>query len=371
MSATQTPTEELEEEFRFMITQVASGLEKAECERIVYLKGLPKDTCCPGPEKYDVKLFTLICLEARGFMNPLNPDPLRTLLVKIDRQNLTRFVDDYLSKRMPLMKKIEKERKKSMKKQKKKGENNEQQQHQLGPNAEELFAIKAASSSKEQLKKLQTLTLSYISRLMQNAQALHAVIHDDDSAKGSQVQKEEACRAVVRETEKFNRRFCKVLSAAGIASSKDSTTSEESGVGFTLGMLLIISLLYTVLISIHNTDERKNSDSPMTHRKRFTHQLHSPSMEQGSRQPNSAAYTPVSGGVPVIPPTIVGLPQSPKPFHYKPAAGQQHVGSNDTVKPIRTIGVSRKGPPPPTKPKPTRKQHTTLPQAVFLLCFIT
>ena len=57
MSATRTPTEELDlkEEFRFMITQVASGLEKADCEKIVYLIGLPKDTCCPGPEKYDVK----------------------------------------------------------------------------------------------------------------------------------------------------------------------------------------------------------------------------------------------------------------------------------------------------------------------------
>ena len=236
-SATQTPTEELEEEFRFMITQVASGLEKAECERIVYLKGLPKDTCCPGPEKYDVKLFTLICLEARGFMNPLNPDPLRTLLVKIDRQNLTRFVDDYLSKRMPLMKKIEKERKKSMKKRRKKGEKNEQQ-HQLGPNAEELFLMKAASSTKEQLKRLQTLTLSYISRLMQNAQALHAVIHNDDSSEGSQLQKEEACHAVVEETKTFDRRFRKVLSAAGISSSKDSTSSEESGVGLT-GTIII------------------------------------------------------------------------------------------------------------------------------------
>ena len=223
--------EELEEEFRYMIIQVARGLKRDDCETIVYLKGLPVDTCYPGPEKHDVKLFTLITLEARAFISPLNPDPLKELLEKVNRQDLTKFVDGYLSKRMNLMKKMEKERKKS-KRQKKKGEKNEQQ-HQLGPNAEELFLMKAASSTKEQLKKLQTLTLSYISRLMQNAQALHAVIHNDDSSEGSQLQKEEACHAVVEETKKFDRKFRKVLSAARISSSKDSTSSEESGVGLT------------------------------------------------------------------------------------------------------------------------------------------
>ena len=214
-----------------MNLQLAGGLNRKDCENIVYLESLPTPD---ETSRSNFHLAVLSSLEANGRTSPWMVDYLESLLSEISRQDLLPIVTRYKESRE--YKDVIKERKK-----RNKGKKKDAKAAAEADIEPQLSDSSVASDKNKMVKSLYTLLIMHTTELTRMLEIVREVL--------GKMEEENVDRAmeqflkVAKDGEEFAENLHKVFRDMGINPKRYSTSSEDTPPATpTTGMALTKSL---------------------------------------------------------------------------------------------------------------------------------